>query len=104
MGTCLFAKPLLSKGSRIFAYLVIIAQHRVYMLQYVECSIIRHSQKSECNFVYLWEWIYLMAQNPLLFRRMNEVKFVINARLQIITDRQKNQRKPQEMTHSPETC
>jgi hypothetical protein len=34
MGTCLFAKPLLYNGSCIFYYLVVVAQQRVYMLQY----------------------------------------------------------------------
>jgi hypothetical protein len=34
VGTCLFEKPLLSKGSCIFAYLAVDAQHRVYILQY----------------------------------------------------------------------
>jgi hypothetical protein len=34
VGTCLFAKPLLSNDSCIFAYLATVAQQRVYMLQY----------------------------------------------------------------------
>jgi hypothetical protein len=33
MGISLFAKPLLSDGSCIFAYLAFIAQHWVYMMQ-----------------------------------------------------------------------
>jgi hypothetical protein len=33
VGTCLFTKPLLSNGSCIFAYIEIVAQQRVYMLQ-----------------------------------------------------------------------
>jgi hypothetical protein len=34
MGTCLFAKPLLSSGCCIFAYLAVVAQQRVYRPQY----------------------------------------------------------------------
>jgi hypothetical protein len=34
MGTCLFAKPLLSNGSCRFAYLAVVAQQRVYVPQY----------------------------------------------------------------------
>jgi hypothetical protein len=34
VGTCLFPKPLLSNGSCIFAYLAVVAQQRVCMLQY----------------------------------------------------------------------
>jgi hypothetical protein len=34
MGTCLFAKPLFSNGSCIFAYLAVVAQQRVCMPQY----------------------------------------------------------------------
>jgi hypothetical protein len=33
VGTCSFAKPLLSNGSCIFAYLTVVAQERVCMLQ-----------------------------------------------------------------------
>jgi hypothetical protein len=36
--TCLFAKPLLSNGSCIFAYLAVVAQQRVYMLQYINST------------------------------------------------------------------
>jgi hypothetical protein len=32
--TCLFAKPLLSNGCFIFAYIAVVAQQRVYMPQY----------------------------------------------------------------------
>jgi hypothetical protein len=32
VGTYLFAKPLLSNGCSIFAYLVVVAQQQVYML------------------------------------------------------------------------
>jgi hypothetical protein len=35
MGTCLFAKALLSNGSCIFVYVAVVAQQRVYMLQYI---------------------------------------------------------------------
>jgi hypothetical protein len=35
MGTCLFAKPLLSNGCCTFAYLVLVAQQWVYMPQYI---------------------------------------------------------------------
>jgi hypothetical protein len=38
VGTCLFAKPLLSNGSFIFAYHAVIAQQWVYMLQYILVS------------------------------------------------------------------
>jgi hypothetical protein len=34
MQTCLFAKPLLSNGCCIFAYLMFVAQQQVYMPQY----------------------------------------------------------------------
>jgi hypothetical protein len=34
MGTCLFTKPLLNNDSYIFAYLAVVAQQRVCMLQY----------------------------------------------------------------------
>jgi hypothetical protein len=34
VGTCLFAEPLLSNGFCISAYLAIVAQQRIYMLQY----------------------------------------------------------------------
>jgi hypothetical protein len=39
VGTCLFAKALVSNGSCIFAYLEVVAQQRVYMLQYVTCTV-----------------------------------------------------------------
>jgi hypothetical protein len=35
MGTCLFTKPLLNNGSFVFAYLMVDAQQRVYMLQHI---------------------------------------------------------------------
>jgi hypothetical protein len=35
MGICLFAKPLLSNGFCIFAYLEVIARQLVYILQYI---------------------------------------------------------------------
>jgi hypothetical protein len=34
VATCLFAKPLFSNGFSIFAYIAVVAQKRVYMLQY----------------------------------------------------------------------
>jgi superoxide dismutase len=34
LGKCLFAKPLLSNGSCIFAYLAIVVQQHAYMLKY----------------------------------------------------------------------
>jgi hypothetical protein len=44
MQTCLFSKPLLSNGHRIFAYLAVVAQQWVYMAQYVcmHMNIIMH--------------------------------------------------------------
>jgi hypothetical protein len=35
MGTCLFAKPLHSNGSRVFLYLAVVALQRVDILQYI---------------------------------------------------------------------
>jgi hypothetical protein len=47
VGTCLFAKPLLSNGSCIFAYLAVVAQQRICVLQYIFQTQIIIDQYSE---------------------------------------------------------
>jgi hypothetical protein len=50
VGTCLFAKPLLNNGSRIFAYFAVVAQQRVYMLQYGKFVVWPHGSDKLHNF------------------------------------------------------
>jgi hypothetical protein len=42
----LFQEPLLSNGCCIFAYLAVVTQKRIYMLQYVQwaCILVCHSE------------------------------------------------------------
>jgi hypothetical protein len=66
MGTCLFAKPLLSNGCSIFAYIAVVVQQRVYMH---ERSVKDRISFTDCsNFVKSPD-----AQMPPFFRTYSEL-------------------------------
>jgi hypothetical protein len=62
--TCLFAKPLLSNGYRVFVYLAVVAQQRVYMPQYAGWLGLSHNSGGGGTWVWCNSGMMIRTETP----------------------------------------